>query len=70
LIELCGAEVLKQIVREIKAAKFFAVIADETTNTSGQEQLCLCVRYVDQTSSRVTVKEEFVGFMQLCWARL
>jgi hypothetical protein len=65
LIELCADEMLKQIVREIKAAIFFAVIADETTDTSGQEQLCLCVRYVDQTSSSVTVKEEFVGFMNM-----
>ena len=65
LIELCGAEVLKQIISEIKAAKYFAIIADETTDSSRQEQLCLCLRYVHQSSGGAMVKEEFVGFMSM-----
>jgi hypothetical protein len=45
----------------VKAAKYFAIIADETTDSSHREQLCLCIRYVDE--SHATVKEEFLGFI-------
>jgi Domain of unknown function (DUF4371) len=34
LIQLSGAEISNQIANEVKAAKYFAIIADETTDNS------------------------------------
>lgn len=61
LIQLCGAEIANQIANQVKAAKYFAIIADETTDSSHREQLCLCIRYVDE--SHATVREEFLAFI-------
>ena len=65
LIQLCGAEITNHtgIAKEVKTAKYFAIIADETTDSSHREQLCLCIRYLSLNSCNVTVKEEFVGFI-------
>ncbi|KAI6647735.1 52 kDa repressor of the inhibitor of the protein kinase-like [Oopsacas minuta] len=59
LIKLCGDQVLEKIVDEVKESIFFSILADETTDSSHQEQLCIVLRYV---SSDFVVKEEFVGF--------
>ena len=48
LIQLFGAEISGHIVKKVKAAKYFAIIADETTDSSHREQLCLCIRYIDE----------------------
>ena len=46
LIE-CVAVVLKrEIVEEIRSARFVAILADETTDFARQEQLTVCFRYV------------------------
>lgn len=63
LIQLCGAEITNHIAKEVKNAKFFAIIADETTDSSHCEQLCLCIRFLSMNSCQVTVKEEFLGFI-------
>ena len=63
LIQLCGAEITNHIAKEVKTAKYFAIIADETTDSSHREQLCLCIRYLSLNSCNVNVKEEFVGFI-------
>jgi len=44
LIQLCGAEVSGLIMNNVKAAKYFAIIADKTTDSAQHEQLCLCIR--------------------------
>ena len=62
LIQLCGEEISNQIVKDIKTAKYFAIIADETSDSSHREQLCLCIRYVDECTN-VTLKEDFEGFI-------
>ena len=59
LIELCGQEILQKIIQEIHAVNFFSVIADETSDSSHVEQLCLCLRYVSQDCG---VKEQFISF--------
>lgn len=59
IIELCGNQILRKIVADIQRARFFSIIADETSDSSHAEQLCICVRYVHEDS---TVKEEFVGY--------
>ena len=46
--------------------RYFAIIADETSDSSHKELPCLCIRYVDQSSNRCTlIKEEFLQFIPL-----
>ena len=47
LIRIRGEEVLQQVVKRISTAKYFSILADETTDASNVEQMCLLVRYVD-----------------------
>ena len=51
-----------QIISEIPDhAPFFAILADETTDTSNTEQLCISIRFVYDTYS---IHEEFLGFVR------
>jgi hypothetical protein len=59
IIELCGDQILKGIVIKVQKAQFFSIIADETSDSAHQEQLCICVRYISEDNM---VTEEFVGF--------
>src|SRR6218665_1461463 len=62
LIQLCGVEISKEIVKEVKAARYFSIIADETSDSSQTEQLCICIRYGNEGRD-ITLKEEFMGFV-------
>ena len=46
LIQAIGAVRTKKIVAEINEAKFFTLVADETTDCSGAEQLRVSLRFV------------------------
>ena len=57
-----GDAVLKEIVKRIKAAKYFAIILDCTPDISHQEQMSLTIRYVadgKQQDIPVGVYEQF-----------
>ena len=60
LINIRGEQILKEIIDEVKEAKFFSIFADETTDSAHEEQLCICVRYVDISDN--AVKEQFLSF--------
>ena len=62
LIILLGNQVRESIVDSCRKAKFFAVIADECTDSSTKEQMSLCIRFLDKTDGCIEVREEFVGF--------
>ena len=52
-----------QIISEIpEHAPFFTILADETTDVSNTGQLCISIRFVDETCS---IHEEFLGFVSL-----
>lgn len=52
-----------QIISAIpEHAPFFTILADETTDVSNTEQLCIAIRFVDDTCS---IHEEFLGFVRL-----
>ena len=52
-----------KIISEIhEHAPFSAIVADETTDTSSNEQLCISIRFVDDTCS---IHEESLGFLRL-----
>ena len=46
LIEICGEIIREEILKEVKDAKWFAVMADETRDISNEEQLAIVLRYV------------------------
>jgi len=58
LIESMSTVIQSKILAEVKQAKFFAILADETTDFSQQEQLTVCLRYV----SHFSICERFVCF--------
>jgi len=62
LIDLFENEILEQIVKEILTCNCFAILVDETSDTSHAEQLCICISYV---TSNAVIKERFLGFANL-----
>lgn len=62
MITTAGKYIKDQLSAEIRASKYFSVIADEATDVSNKENLSLVIRFVDSTQ---TIREEFVGF-HLC----
>ena len=65
LIDTCGDHVREGIVADCQNACYFSVIADETTDVSTTEQLSICVRFVETLSDKVTIREEFLGFVSV-----
>ncbi|KAI6661969.1 Zinc finger MYM-type protein 1-like [Oopsacas minuta] len=57
--DLCGQEILNTIVSEIQKIGYSAILADQTTDSSHQEQLCFCIRYVSEDAF---IKEEFISY--------
>ena len=47
MITICGDIVRNKLPEMVRRAGFFAVIADEATDIANDEQLAVCVRFVD-----------------------
>ena len=62
IITICGITVLRQLLVDTRAAKYFSLIADEATDVSHHEQMCIAVRWVD---SSYTIHEVALGLVQL-----
>ena len=56
----CGYEIRKKLVKEIEKAKYFPILADETTGTSTCEQVSICIHFVDASGKLL---QEFLGFV-------
>ena len=54
-------QVLRDIVKDV-GFNFFSLIADEYTDISNQEQLTLCLRWVDD---HLEAHEDFLGFYNI-----
>lgn len=63
MIDVCCRVIQKEIVTEVNETEGFSVLADETADISGKEQLSLGIRYVESSSRKI--KEEFFGFKEL-----
>lgn len=65
-IQLMANQLLRSLLDDIKANQcghpFFAIIADETRDTSGLEQLSISLRWVDQTYE---IYEDFIGMISV-----
>jgi len=59
IIEACNEIIIQKLVTKINKAKFFSVLADETTD----EQFSLCVRFVELISNNeYKIVEQFLKF--------
>ncbi|XP_050064723.1 uncharacterized protein LOC126553622 [Aphis gossypii] len=61
IIDSCNSVLLSKVVASVNKAKCFAVLADETSDISGVEQVSLCVRYVDL--DKLELHEDFLQFI-------
>lgn len=61
IIDSCNKPLLNKIVSRVNEAKCFSVLADETADVSGIEQVSLCVRYVEL--STLEHHEDFSQFV-------
>lgn len=59
LITCCGEEITETILNQVRNAKYYSVIFDETTDISHVEQLSLNLRYVHNNE----IREDFVKFI-------
>ena len=62
MINILADQIRNKIVDNIKAAKWYTVIADEVADISNKEQLSLVLRYVD--FSTLLVCEDLIGFVE------
>lgn len=63
IIQIIGENILDKIVPKINEAKYFSILADETTDISGIEQFSLCARYVDKVEEKMVLREDFLKFV-------
>ncbi|KAG5886108.1 hypothetical protein JTB14_031707 [Gonioctena quinquepunctata] len=63
LIGLCGEVIREDIMSDIKKTIGYAVLADETADIAGKEQLSIGLRFYDDSKGKI--REEFVGFVEL-----
>ena len=62
LIQLMAHEVLQTLLHDVREAQWFSLIADETRDISGSEQLSVSLRWVDDT---YTIHEDLVGLIEV-----
>lgn len=61
MIDACNKILLDKVVSRVNTAKCFSILADETADISGVEQVSLCVRYINSNTLKLT--EEFLQFV-------
>ena len=60
LIDCCGAYIRTAVLKEVKQAPFFTVLADEAVDASSKEQMPIVLSFLDINR---TIREEFVDFV-------
>ena len=61
-IQLMANSVLRSILSEIHSTGWFAIIADEATDVCKCEQMCICIRWVDDSYE---VYEDPIGLVRV-----
>ncbi|XP_008182067.1 zinc finger MYM-type protein 1-like [Acyrthosiphon pisum] len=62
IIQVCGQVIRNDIVSQVNNSFAFSLLADETADIAGKEQLSIGVRYID---INYVVHEEFIGFSEI-----
>jgi len=62
LLQMMAHAVIRKIVGDVHSARYYAVIADESADISGKQQLSVTLRWVDDVFS---VHEDFVGVYEM-----
>lgn len=65
IIRICEEIIANDIVSKANASKCFSILADETCDISGDEQLSFGIRFPDFAKNRFIIREEFLGFVLL-----
>lgn len=60
MISVIGTHIQKKIIKEVKEAKFFTILADEVVDCANIEQVSIVLRFVDACKQ---IREEFLGFI-------
>ncbi|KAH9367321.1 hypothetical protein HPB48_022983 [Haemaphysalis longicornis] len=63
IIEISGEVIKERLVAKVNASGCFAVLADETTDIAGIEQLTVCARYLNKDTDNI--EEVFLGFVPI-----
>jgi len=63
IISACNSLIVSDLVKKINSAQCFSVLADETADIAGVEQLSLCARHLDAATGRV--REDFLQFVPI-----
>uniref|UniRef100_F6X4E3 DUF4371 domain-containing protein n=1 Tax=Ciona intestinalis TaxID=7719 RepID=F6X4E3_CIOIN len=63
ILESLALRVLRHEIHQVKAARLFSIISDETADVSNKEQVCICIRYVDD---KFIIHESFIGLFETC----
>ncbi|XP_018370083.1 PREDICTED: 52 kDa repressor of the inhibitor of the protein kinase-like, partial [Trachymyrmex cornetzi] len=65
IIGICESIIANDIVSKANNSKCFSILADETCDIAGVEQLSLGVRFAHFEDGKLTIQEEFLGFVEL-----
>lgn len=64
IIAICGEIIQRKIINEVKKARIFTILADETIDIAHIEQMSLCLRYVDSENVKHhKIKEMFIEYI-------
>ncbi|CAH1101982.1 unnamed protein product [Psylliodes chrysocephalus] len=63
IISICGDVIKADIIKNVKKSEAYSILADETADISGKEQLSVGIRYFDEETSNI--EEVFLGFAEL-----
>lgn len=64
LIKISGELIRSELISDVNKSPGFSILADETADISGTEQLSIGVRFVDISTEKI-IREEFLGFTPL-----
>ncbi|XP_031637258.1 zinc finger MYM-type protein 1-like, partial [Contarinia nasturtii] len=63
IVDLLGRTIQEILIEDVKKSPVYSIMADETADMSGKEQLSIGVRFFDE--HKMIVREECLGFIEL-----
>lgn len=65
IIDICSDVLKSKLIEEVKHASIFSVLAEETADVKGTEQLSVGVCYLrcDKDDKKIIICEEYLGYV-------